>query len=135
MATLYDMSEIKGDIIEYSVEWVPNNGQVFTLEELQQHVHGWIEVMDLNEGLVAVFNEEGRFNGMLQNHDATELVDRLRPVPEGASWDLHGPVLIASREEMGYEGEAPVFEQWSMPVLSKDVDFIITPWDDETEGE
>lgn len=53
MATL-----IKADGTKQEVQ--PNNGLDFELEELQQFVDGYIQIVNLRNGKILVINEEGK---------------------------------------------------------------------------
>lgn len=57
----------------------PANGTDFTLEELQQYVEGYIEIIDISENVIMVVNEDGK--GMLEpNGMATVIAKRLRAI-------------------------------------------------------
>ena len=47
---------VGGDICEIS----PENGKTFELEEVQAHVEGYIEVVQLNKDQIMIVNEEGK---------------------------------------------------------------------------
>jgi hypothetical protein len=50
----------------------PKDGsEKFTLAELQGYVGGFIEPIELKEGVELVVNEEGKYNGSLPNAQAT----------------------------------------------------------------
>ena len=50
----------------------PKNGTDFSLEELQNVVGGYIEILDLRNGQIIVVNEEGKLKGLPVNQIATE---------------------------------------------------------------
>ena len=50
----------------------PKNGTDFSLEELQNVVGGYIEILDLHNGQIMVVNEEGKLKGLPVNTIATE---------------------------------------------------------------
>ena len=50
----------------------PNNGEAFTLDELQSVVGGYIELIHLPFGRIMVINEEGKLHGLPFNRAATE---------------------------------------------------------------
>lgn len=54
-------------------EITPENGNQFTLEELQIIVGGHIEIVPLGTGLMMVLNEEGKLKGLPYNAQATVL--------------------------------------------------------------
>ena len=43
------------------IETTPANGKYYELEELQNIVGGYIEIVDLGKGKIMVINEEGKF--------------------------------------------------------------------------
>lgn len=112
----------------------PINGKSFTLKELQGYVGGYVEMLALNQNMMACFNEEGRLNELLPNRMATAIVDLLRPVPLGASWDLCGNVLIGDNAEFGEEDEDEIYEETKI-VLEPDEMFRITDWPEDIEEE
>lgn len=89
----------------------PNNGKIFTLEELQGFVGGYIEFVRLDgaandkEGLlknkVMCLNEEGKLEGLPENKTATLIA-------EGCLFDddyIAGDALLMSPSEIGEEEE------------------------------
>ena len=59
-----------GETIEVS----PRNGTDFQLDELQEFVEGYIEIVYLDNGQLMVVNEEGKLEGLPYNPIATEMV-------------------------------------------------------------
>lgn len=55
----------------------PKDGKMFTLEEAQAMVGGYIEVVHLNEGKILVCDEEGRIKQKRVNKNATEVAYKL----------------------------------------------------------
>lgn len=55
----------------YTVE--PANKQKFGLEQLQEIVGGYIEIIPLAEGTMMVLNEEGKLDGLPYNLAATQM--------------------------------------------------------------
>lgn len=51
----------------------PKNGSDFSLEELKSYVGGFIEIINLQDGRLAVFDEEGKLKGYEINDKATEI--------------------------------------------------------------
>lgn len=49
------------------------NGSDFSLEELKSHVGDFIEIINLQDGRLAVFDEEGKLKGCEINDKATEI--------------------------------------------------------------
>ena len=74
----------------------PNNGNKFTLEELQEYVGGHIECPRLPDGSVMILNEEGKIRGLPINYSATQIwIDRF-----GVSSDvILGDVVLMNKEE------------------------------------
>lgn len=54
-----------------STDFMPANGSKFTLEELQQAVGGYIEIVHISNSQIAVLNEEGKLNNLPYNHIAS----------------------------------------------------------------
>lgn len=57
-------------------ETQPKNGSTFELEEMQDIVGGYIEIIRLNDGRVIVVNEEGLQQGLPVNIEATNILRR-----------------------------------------------------------
>lgn len=57
-------------------ETQPNNGTAFELEELQEIVGGYIEIIRLNDGKIIIVNEEGLMQGLPVNIEATNILRR-----------------------------------------------------------
>lgn len=86
MATLYNT--------DGTVEEVFPEGEHFTLQELQEHVEGYIEVVHLRDGRLMWINEEGKLWGFALNKQATELWGSPHDV-------IVGPALVTTYEEAG----------------------------------
>lgn len=54
----------------------PKNGSTFELEELQEVVGGYIEIIRLNDGRLIIVNEEGLLHGLPVNIEATNILRR-----------------------------------------------------------
>ena len=59
---------------------IENKEDIPALAEAQQFVEGWVEKLELPNGDVLLFNEEGRMKGLDLNEDATELVNSFETV-------------------------------------------------------
>lgn len=70
MATIYTVSN-------KAVEVEPQNGYNFSLEELQNIVGGYIEIVRLPNDQIMVVNEEGHLLGLDFNHRATIISHQL----------------------------------------------------------
>ena len=57
-------------------ETQPKNGTTFELEEMQEIVGGYIEVIRLNDGRIIIVNEEGLLQGLPVNIEATNILRR-----------------------------------------------------------
>jgi hypothetical protein len=78
------------------IETKPNNGTDFSLEELNEVVGGYIEVISLHDGRLIVCDEEGKLKGKDMNHKATEFF-RLTLLTTDF---LVGDVLVCNEEEI-----------------------------------
>ena len=67
----------------------PENGDTFTLEELQKHIDGYVEMIPV-DGKFLIVDEEGRYKGSPINVNASAIYG------EG----LVGNVLVCSAEEL-----------------------------------
>lgn len=56
-----------------ATEIIPINDQTFTLEELQEYVGGYIEILYLHHNQVLVVNEEGRLRKLPYNQQASDM--------------------------------------------------------------
>jgi len=61
-------------------EAIPRNGVAFTVRELQDMVDGYIDIVDIDDELVMVFDVDGNEKDKLFNKKATEI---LRKAHEG----------------------------------------------------
>ena len=57
-----------------TIEVSPRNGTDFQLDELQEFVGGYIEIVYLDNGQMMVVNEEGKLEGLPYNPLATMIV-------------------------------------------------------------
>lgn len=55
----------------------PTNGVVFTLQELQQHVGGYVEILLTKDQRTMIVNEEGRLRNFEVNDEASKLIDQI----------------------------------------------------------
>lgn len=74
MAKLYKWS---GEILEVS----PENGKDFSLEELQDFVDGYIEVVSMSDEEYMVVNEEGKLMNLPYNENATRVYNKAFGIP------------------------------------------------------
>lgn len=59
------------------IEISPENGTDFSLEELQNYVDGYIEIVNLrSENNIMIVNEEGAINGMPVNPKASMIYSK-----------------------------------------------------------
>lgn len=77
------------------IEVQPKNGTDFQLEELNEIVGGFIEIVYLRNGLIMVVNEEGKLNNLPLNEVATR-VCLLNGYPD----TIVGNVLVCKSEEV-----------------------------------
>ena len=69
----------------------PANGTDFTLEELQRHVGGYIEVLNLTFVGLMIVNEEGKLQHLPVNWAATEMARKYGGI--GADY-IVGPAVV-----------------------------------------
>ncbi|MGN0280784.1 MAG: DUF3846 domain-containing protein [Prevotella sp.] len=60
----------------------PKNGTTFELEEMQNIVGGYIEIVHLNDGRLMIVNEEGLLQGLPVNIEATNILRRDHPTTQ-----------------------------------------------------
>ena len=89
MATL-----IKADGRECGLH--PQNGSTFTLEELQNAVGGYIEIVEIDKEFDMVVNEEGKLQLLPLNETATRLYQRARYTDDV----IVGNVLLCNKIEI-----------------------------------
>lgn len=76
----------------------PKNGKVFTLEELQDIVGGYIEILYFKDGRMMVLNEEGKLKELRINLEATRIARDNHLI---FSWDyIVGTVLLVEPGEI-----------------------------------
>lgn len=82
---------------------VPENGEFFSLEELQGFVGGLIDVVELPSGRAIYINDEGKNIGLPVNWQAQEMIWKkeypLEKYPLNNDETLVGDVLLLSIEE------------------------------------
>jgi len=73
-------------------ELIPNNGETFSLKELQEVVGGYIEIVAISAfpNKILVVDEEGRWRNKRPNLQATALVGR----------EIVGQVLLIDKSQM-----------------------------------
>lgn len=59
----------------------PANGKAFSLRELQLHIGGYIERIELNNGCAMYVDEEGVLKNLPYNHAATEFLEKALATP------------------------------------------------------
>ena len=90
MATLI---KTNGENLEIS----PLNGTDFQLEELQDYVGGYIEIVNFRNGQIMVVNEDGK-GSEDPNDQATELALEHQAI---LGWDfIAGSVVLCNEEEV-----------------------------------
>lgn len=75
----------------------PAGGRYFTLEEMQQAVGGYIEMVHLPSGRVLVVNEEGLLKGLPENPRASMLWQTEFGVANG---NIVGAALVCGKGEV-----------------------------------
>ncbi len=75
----------------------PRNGETFSLDELQEYVEGWIQVIYMKDGRPLVLNEESKLLELKMNARAT-LIARNAGI---ADWDhIAGNALLCEKGEV-----------------------------------
>ena len=77
------------------VQKIPRNKTYFSLEELQEAVDGYIEVLYLQNNRLLILNEEGKLIGLPPNFRATEIAQE-----NGIDDYVVGNALIIDKSEM-----------------------------------
>jgi len=70
----YNIQNMRPSIIKTdgtSIDYAPQNGTDFTLEELQKAVGGYIEIIQISSTQIMVLNEEGKLKGLPFNRNAS----------------------------------------------------------------
>lgn len=70
----------------------PKNGTDFGLEEAQKLVGGYIEVVTISKGLIAIIDEEGR----VKNKENNIKADGCIAYHSGMVTQLHGTVVLCN---------------------------------------
>ncbi len=91
MASIY---KANGEVVTLE----PKNGKTFSLEELQQAVEGFIQIVYLNPNFVMIMDEEGKLNGKEVNERATEVALSYRAIFDGNF--IVGDALVCSSTEI-----------------------------------
>jgi len=89
MATYINTSGLELDVF-------PNNGEKFTLKELQKLVDGYIERIAMPNGQAMYINEEDKLNDLPWNSKATTILKLHGLIPNDY---IVGDVVILSNEE------------------------------------
>jgi hypothetical protein len=98
----------------------PANGQVFTLEEMQKCVQGYIEAIRLTRERVMYVNEDGTRKALPLNTRATAKLWEYAPQHRGRTY-IVGDVLVASLAETGDAKKCAVCEKAEGPFISVEV--------------
>lgn len=86
---------IKTNGVEQEIK--PKNGRDFKLAELQSFVGGYIEIVDLDKGMIMVVNEEGLLSGLPLNEKATSIAREVYP---DSDMFIVGDVLVCKDKEV-----------------------------------
>ena len=95
----YDMKRVRSD---GTVQDYPSANLIYTLEELQAAVSGYIELVTLSTGYWMVVNENGRLFNLPHNALASELAMRHNPYPSESTGrdDIRGDVLVCHAKRL-----------------------------------
>ena len=72
-----------------------------SLEEAQEIIGGWVEVLMLRHGLLALMDEEGIQKMLPFNPEATNEVDKLTALD--ILHRLYGTIIILRQKDFGYD--------------------------------
>ena len=75
----------------------PANGKMFTLQELQQFVGGFIERVDMHNGNAMYINEDGKQLALKFNAAATSILKKLGCMP--TDYIVGDAVILSYSEE------------------------------------
>jgi len=90
---------IPSDYRSQSREISPENGESFTLAELNEFVGGHVEMITFPSGRMIVINEEGKLNGLPVNYFATkEWLKEFPPEQYQPEDFVVGDAIICDRE-------------------------------------
>lgn len=89
---------IKADGTIIKVE--PNNGTDFSLEEMNEIVGGYIEIVWFHDGSdnIMVLNEEGKIEGLPYNHQATIIAQQGKAI--SLTDNIVGDVLLCHKDQV-----------------------------------
>lgn len=89
---------IKADGTIVKVE--PKNGTDFSLEEMNEIVGGYLEIVWFHDGSnnIMVLNEEGKIGGLPYNHQATIIAQQGRAI--GLNDEIVGNVLLCHKDQV-----------------------------------
>lgn len=80
------------------IPYEPESGDLYTLEELQDAVGGYIEILKLNSKRYVIVNEDGVTLGLPENKRATELMRKYSKLPMGCV--IVGNVVVINRMQI-----------------------------------
>ncbi|MBD5237533.1 MAG: DUF3846 domain-containing protein [Bacteroidales bacterium] len=80
------------------VEITPENGKSFGLEEAQNNVGGYIQILPLDDENVMIMDEEGKLKERLFNVTATKIAYRYNAIFPGDY--IVGDVIICKNDEI-----------------------------------
>lgn len=89
MATYINVSGFELDVF-------PNNGEKFTLEEVQKLVGGYVERIAMPDGQAMYVNEEGKLNDLPYNIKATTMLKMHGLIPYDY---IVGDAVVLSNDE------------------------------------
>lgn len=89
---------IKADGTTIEVE--PKNGTDFSLEEMNEIVNGYIEIVWFHDGSdnIMVLNEEGKIGGLPYNHQATIIAQQGKAI--SLTDNIVGDVLLCHKDQV-----------------------------------
>lgn len=89
---------IKADGTTIEVE--PKNGTDFSLEEMNEIVNGYIEIVWFHDGSdnIMILNEEGKIEGLPYNHQATIIAQQGKAI--SLTDNIVGDVLLCHKDQV-----------------------------------
>ena len=76
----------------------PKNGKKFDLEEAQELVRGYLQIIPLDEETVMIMDEEGKLKHNIANSKATRIAEHHNAIFPGDY--IYGDVIICKNEEI-----------------------------------
>ena len=79
-------------------EAIPKDGVAFTVTELQDMVQGYVEIEDIEDELIIVYDVNGNYNNKLFNPKATEILKKAHADEPFYSGYVSGNALVCGND-------------------------------------